>query len=113
MVGISWCLIGYSPFQLRRNRQSLGNRSQSPQELLPISLWHGKPNLHTTPLRIRSAPTKKTKSLTALSRFSNHARGNTVSRKSANRLYSTPPMRNAASVASKTSNKTCLSLNLL
>ena len=30
------------------------------------------------PCWIRSAPTKKTKSLTALSRFSNHERGNTV-----------------------------------
>ena len=98
-VGMAWSLVGKRPFQLRRIGSPL-TRAQATKTGL-IGFRHRKTDLNRRPWEIKSAPIKNTKSLTALSRLSNHERGNTVSRKSANRLYSTQPMRKAASVASK------------
>lgn len=101
LVGIVWGWVSKRPFQLRRNRQSVRHRAQAPQELWSIGLGHRQSDLYPAPLRDQISATKYTKSLTARSRLSNHERGNTVSRNSATRLSSTPPMRKAASVASK------------
>src|SRR5580765_6383044 len=50
-VGMAWSLVGKRPFQLRRNRKSVGHRAQAPQELGSIGLWHRKTDLYPAPLR--------------------------------------------------------------
>jgi hypothetical protein len=83
------CAAIGSPSDTVRKRRKNSGRSSSG---MAKRIWTLRPWV------IKSAPTTNTKSLTALSRRSNHDLGKMVSRKSANRLYSTQPMRNAGGI---------------
>ena len=62
-VGMAWSLAGKRPFQLRRNRKSVGHRAQATQELGSIGFRHRKTDLESGALERSNQRPTKTRSL--------------------------------------------------